>query len=517
MIGVSDAWKAAHNELLLPETFIKLSYAVTEPELSNDATTTASDEEHFSEASEITNGLVKSPKQYASLEQNAWGLDGTIYCYDNTPTGSGYTTASLSDEVTHFDSVPTITVLFSAVHTAAIPGITLTWSSAMNEWATSFRVTVYNGTSVVAEKTVTENASVVSQLWMDIQNYNKIVVEILEWSHPLHRCRVEELFLGIVEVYTKNNLLGYEHSESVDILSATLPKSEISFRLDNSTDRWNPNNPTGAERYLLEQQKVDVLYGMRLSDNIEWIKAGTFWLSEWNTPANGMEASFTARDAITFMNDVYAGVRSGTLLDIATAAFEQADLPIMEDGSARFVVDESLALKTTDFTEDETDYTVAEVLQMAAHMACCVFYQDRDGRVRIEPRNTEATDYVVDRFKAYTHPELEISKPVKAVTVDYGDDRTETVDAGTTGEVQAIANPLLKTVEDARDVAHAAIAVLENRKTLSGEYRTDPRLCALDTISVESKFAENDVVVTSIKYSTSGGAFRGVYSGRVVG
>ena len=517
MIAVSEAWKAAHDELLLPETFIKLSYGVTEPGLSEDATTSASEEEHFSKASEITNGLAKNPVQYASLERNAWGLDGTFYCKDDTPAGPGYVTTSLSGDEADFKVVPTITALFSKVHTNLIPGITLTWSNSFNEWATSFRVTVYNGNSVVAQKTVTKNASVVSQVWMDLQGYNKIVVEILGWSHPCHRCRVDEIFLGIVEVYTKDNLLGYEHSESVDLLSAALPKNEITFRLDNSTERWNPSNPTGVEKYLLEQQKVDVLYGMRVSGDVEWIKGGTFWLSEWNTPSNGLEASFTARDAITFMNGTYTGPRAGTLYDVAVAALEQADLPVMQDGSIRFVVDEVLATQTTDFTADEMDYTIAEVLQMVAHMACCVIYQDREGRVRIEPRDNEQNDYVIDQFKSYAHPEFEIFKPVKAVTVDYGEDKTKVVEVNSSGEVQAITNPFILTDGDAEKVANAAISVLSLRKTISGEYRADPRLCALDTVGIVSKYAEDTVVVTDIKYSTTGGALKGTYTGRVVG
>lgn len=517
MIDVSKEWKETHKALLLPETFIKLSYNVTEPGLSNDATATGSNEEHFSETAEITNGLTKAPEHYVSLEKNAWGLGGDIFCADGNPHDPGYTTSTLSDAVTEYAEAPAITISFSKVHKELIPGITLTWSTAMNEWATKFRVSAYNGASLVAEKEVNENASVVSQIWVDLQNYNKIVIEVLEWSHPCRRCRVEEVFLGIVEVYTKSNLLGYDHTDSVDILSATLPKNEITFRLENSTGRWNPNNPTGAERYLLEQQKVDVLYGMTIDGSIEWMKAGTFWLTEWNTPSNGLEASFTARDAVTFMNDIYSGPRSGTLLEIATEALEQANLPVMADGSARYVVDRSLASQTTDFTDEDADYTIADVLQLVSHMACCVFYQDRDGIVRIEPRNATLTDYVIDKFKAYGHPEFEISKPVKAVTVDYGEDKTEIVEVGAKGEVQAIANPFIRTATDARKVAASAIAVLSGRKTMSGEYRADPRLCALDTVVVESKYSPNTVVITEIKYSTTGGAMKGTYTGRVVG
>ena len=53
-------------------------------------------------------------------------------------------------------------------------------------------------------------------------------------------------------------------------------------------------------------------------------------------------------------------------------------------------------------------------------------------------------------------------------------------------------------------------------QTISGEHRADPRLCALDEVVVESKYDENVVVITEIKYSTTGGAMKGTYSGRVM-
>jgi hypothetical protein len=55
---------------------------------------------------------------------------------------------------------------------------------------------------------------------------------------------------------------------------------------------------------------------------------------------------------------------------------------------------------------------------------------------------------------------------------------------------------------------------LKNRKTLSGEFRADPRLDALDKVTVENKYATNSVFITSVKYSY-GGAFRGEYEGRI--
>ena len=514
---VSEAWKSAHDELLLPETFIKLSFGVTEPGLALEAVTTATNEETFSEAAKITNTLDKEPEKYATLEHNMWGLDGSFEYFDETPVDAGYTNSVLSNADGSFSSTPTITIQFSSVRTTLIPGITIIWGTAFDEYATSFRIVAYNGSTVVFQKEITDNASNVSQIFTALQGYDKIAVEVLEWCLPYRRCRVAEVFLGIREIYTKSALLSYDHVESADLLSASLPKSEITFSLDNSTGRWNPSNPSGAEQFLIERQEILVKYGMKVDGSIEWIDGGALWLSEWNTPANGLEAKFVARDALTFASEVYTGTRKATLYDITIAAFEQMNLPVLPDGSKRYYVDESLKNQTTDFSASDTEYTIADVLQMIAHVGCCVLHQDRSGKIRIETHNDTLSDYMINRFRSYAHPEISLSKPLKAVEVTYGDNQKSTLSVASSGEVQTVTNEFIKTKADAQKVAQRTADVLKGRQTISGEYRADPRLSALDVVAVESKYAENKVAITEIKYTTTGGAFKGTYTGRIMG
>jgi hypothetical protein len=343
--------------------------------------------------------------------------------------------------------------------------------------------------------------------------YSRIEIEVLKWSHPFQRVRCLEIVLGIERTYTKSDLLGYEHTESVDLLSAALPLSQITFRLRNDDNRWNPDNPTGYEKYLNEQQEVSVRYGMDVGDGVEWIDGGMFWVSEWNTPSNGMEAVFTARDAIEFMTDIYSGVRSGTLYDIAVSALRQADLPV----SSGYIVSDVLKKYTTDFTEDSSEYMISDILQMVAHIGGCVFYQDRKGIIHIEPRSEEHSEYTIGPDISYSHPEYTLNKPLKAVSVAYTEDNDRvSVEVSSRGSVQTVDNPLIVTREEAVRVGELARNILANRKVISGEFRSDLRLDVLDNITVESKYAKNIICLTDITYSTTGGSFRGKYTGRVV-
>ena len=513
MISVSDEWKQAHRQRLLPETFIEISYAVTEPGLQEDASAKANLEERYSDTKSVTSSITVDQEKYSSLELNYWGLDGSFTYYDETPKNPGYVTSSLSGRDSAFTALPTMEISFGSLHTELIPGITITWSEPLNEWASSFRIIAYNGSTQVAERVVEGNTSPLSQIWIDLQNYNKLTIEVLKWSHPQHRARIARVFLGIRTVYTKDDLLGYSHSQSVDLLSAALPKNEIVFHLRNEDNRWNPENPTGAERYLMERQEVYVKYGMTVGDSMEWIDGGHFWLSGWSTPANGIEASITARDLFEFMNEKYTGRTEGWLYAIASDAFQQANLPVAETGKSRYYIDDIL-YDSIGYVEGEN--TIAEVLQKVAHMGRCVLYQDRNGVVRIEPRKTGLSDYGIRLDISYSHPEFEISKPLKAVEVSYGAEGTYLLPVSASGEVQTVNNDLIGTEADARMVAEATAAVLKGRKTISGEFRADPRLDALDIVRVESKFATNPVVISEIEYSTTGGGFHGKYTGRVV-
>ena len=514
MIQVSEGWKSAHKQPLLPETFIELSYGITEPGLQEAASAKGNMEEYFSDAESLTSTVTADREKYSTLEWNLWGLDGSHTYFDGSPLNPGYVSNVLSDEDASFTAIPTVEITFPSVHTVLIPGVTIAWSETFSEWAVRFRIIAYNGTAVVATRLVEDNSTPLSKIWLDLSGYNKLVIEVLEWSHPQHRARISQIFFGIQTVYTKNDLLGYSHKMSTDLLSAALPKNEIIFRLRNEDSRWNPENPTGAERYLMERQEVHVKYGMTVDGATEWIEGGHFWLSEWSTPANGMEATFTARDVVELMNEKYTGAMSGTLYALATAAFQQAALPTTSDGKARYLVDDSLRSYSTTVTGD---HTIAELLQKIAHMACCVLYQDREGIMHLVPRKDVMTDYEITQELSYSHPEFGISKPLKAVDVNYGENQTLRLDVNSVGEVQTVDNNFILTEADAQRVANATAELLKGRKTISGGFRADPRLDALDVVAVESKFATNPVVISEIEYSTTGGGFTGRFTGRIVG
>ena len=513
MQAVSEAWKRAQEKNFVPESFVEVAMTVGDPDAQADASPSDNGQMPFSDAAKLADGTDQTPKKYAMLERNVWLLDGASKVlpasgpYDN----EGYIGTVLSNDAGVYDGVlPTITVSFSKVYTELIPGISITWATAYGEYAKRFRITV-SAEGVQTYQGEFENAGDMTSVALaDIDRYDKIVIEVLEWCLPGRRARMESLVIGLKKTYRKQELMSYSHSMLVDPLSASLPKSEIVFEVTNLDGEYNPENPSGAEKYLMERQTITARYGYRLDGATEWIKAGTFFLSQWDTPQNGITATFTARDCLEYMTDLYTGPSGGTLADIATAALEQADLPVLADGSKRWQLDSALSGIMAASDADLSEYTIQEVLQLVANAGCCVFYQDRTGIVHIKPLNVGVTDYEINRFNSYQNSEIELTKQLKAVDINDGM-YVHTV--GSVGETQRVDNKLISS-QRAEAVAKWVADYLVNRKILSGEYRADPRLDVLDRVVNENQFAQNVALVTELEF-TYHGAFKGSYEGRV--
>lgn len=514
MQAVSQGWKDNQKNTIVGESFVELVYEVGDPDSLADASASDNGAMEFSNTPLIVNEVDETMVRYATFEKDLWKLDGSCRLLSNSApySGTGYVSDEICDDEGLFSQNPILTVSFTKVHEKVIPGIIIVWGHVYDDYADSFKVTVYNGETVVNSVTVEGNTQTISKVMEDIVGYDSITIEILKWGNPCRRARVEEIFVGIKKVYGKSDLLSYRHSMNVDLLSAKLPKAEIKFEVSNLEGEYNPFNLESDAKYLIERQRIAVRYGYKINNSIEWIKAGTFYLCEWNTPQNGISASFTARDLLEFMSAKYTeNISNTSLYDLAESVLIQASLPSNRDGSLKWVIDESLKNITIIEAELKNDITLAEVLQLVANAGCCVMYQDRKGKLHIEPLSGDLTDYHINAHNSYKNAELELSKKLKSVDVNDG---MAVIENDIDGEVQSVKNVLISP-DRAVPVGTWIKDTLKNRMLLKGEFRADPRLDPLDKILVSNKYSTNKVIVTEIVYIYNG-AFKGRYEGRVI-
>ena len=422
MQNVSQKWKDNQNNLLVGESDIEVSIKLTDPEAYEDASATDNGHAVYSNANHIVADGVKNIRPYTTLERNLWLLDGSREIVPDSNYGEvGFVDDALSLEGRTFNANPIVTIDFTKVHTNLLQGITITWSEFSDEYAEEFIVTAYNGTNVVAKKTVTDNSTVTSTVMMDIVNYDNITIEIVKWSLPLRRARIDEVFIGANIIFSKKDVFSYSSSYGADPISANLPKSEVSFSLNNVDKTFNPYNVGGLSKYLMERQEISVRYGFKLDSGFEWINGGKFYLSEWDAKQSGIEAGFKARDLLEFMTGTYNkglyNPNGTSLYALAEDVLLDADLPVNADGTVKWNIDESL--KNIYTIAPLPIETHANCLQLITNAAGCVMYQDRGGTLRITKLSTSVSDYTINDFNSYSKPDLSLSKPLKQVEVPY--------------------------------------------------------------------------------------------------
>ena len=537
MQTVSENWKNVHKQTLLNESFVEVSLDIADPEALDDASSEDNGAVYISDSSQVVSEVDKSFVPYCTLEQNLWILDGGRKALPESDYGeSGYVGDVLSDDTCVFSSkIPVITINFSRFFLNPIPGITITWSDTYGEFAEDFIVEADTGANRVVRKEVLGNRSVKSLILMDIPYYNRIVIYVKKWCLPHHRARVEKIFVGVNKVYSKTDLFDYSHKQSVDPLSTSLPKMEMRFSIDNTDGEYNPYNDQGLAKYLMARQEIKAKYGLKLNDgSVEWIKGGTFYLSEWNAKQNGLTADFTARDLLEFMTDIYydsiTEITQRSLYDLATSVLESAKLPLNRDGTPKWVIDESL--KSIYTTAPLPQDTRANCLQLIANAGMCVLYQDRTGTLRIEPLPNEENEYEINSFNSYSKSEITLSKPIRRVrlnlyTYTMGDNGIESKqithdypeeseDDDPPGELITVDNPLITTHGMAAALGKWMLTHLRHRVALDFSWRADVRLDALDIVTNTNDYNTNQVRMTDVEFKYNG-ALRGTGKGKVIG
>ena len=579
MQQVSENWKDIHKRALLNESFVEVSLDITEPDAFYGVSSTPNNGAiYISNPYMLNEGMASKvpPTPYCTLEQNMWCLDGKRKAIPESDYKDWcYISDVLSDDTCIFSTkLPVITINFSRVFDGLMPGITITWSNAYGEFADTFSVIVYNGTNVVTEKEVVGNKSVKSVISMDFKYYDRIEIIIKKWCLPNHRARVDEIFVGLNKVFGKAELFDYSHTQSVDPVSTSLPKNEIRFSIENVNGEYNPYNTDGFAKYLTERQEIKTRYGLKMDDgSIEWIKGGTFYLSEWYAKQNGMTADFTARDLFEFMSAIYYDdeywdmydprytwasddgedlwyekentrinltnedgdvIYTRSLYELADKVLRSANLPIIDGTTAKWIIDESL--KTMYTTAPLPEDTLANCLQLIANAGECVIYQDREGTIHIEPLKDDIYDYKIDSFNSYSKSEITLSKPIKDVSVKlytYSVDISKytakdgfmkafdnntsdvTVNIGISGETITLDNPLITDSDRATSVANWLATHLGHRMSLDSSWRADVRLDALDIVTNENNYNTNQVRMTEVEFKYNG-AFRGTGKGKVI-
>lgn len=513
MERATDKWTQKFNNTLVPETFVEITVGITAPGVNKKAKFVTSDMSAFASANALSQAGVASFTKYGTGEPNLCVLDGSCKVvpasapYENT----GFVSSTIFSTSNH----PVLFAMFFNEVKSSVPGVNIIWSSIFNEYATSFKVTSYLGTQELNSVTVTGNTSVSSDVEIELNGFDFVKVEVLDWCIPNRKARIEQFRIGRYLIFDKTKILSFRHTSSRDPISGQLSQESISFSLDNSDRTWDSVNPQGIYKYIYERQPISVRYGMDIDGKVEWVNGGKFFLSEWSVPANSIEASFSARDSFLYlMSTTYTGRKYGTLYEMCYDALE-----LLEADEITFDISDELKDYSADISSDGSSYKNSDILQLAANAAGMALYQTRDGVITIKRAyefgsGTDVEDITL--LNNYSWPEITFAQNLLNVTTSVGS-KTYAYPENPSGRgvSQSLSNALLSesTLEKSRNALTESYSVLSNRRKATLEYRASPTTDALDFVKIHHQFDYSaTLLLTNVSY-TYNGCFKGKLEG----
>lgn len=478
---------------------------------------TDNDEASISRINQLIDKRRVMSHKYASFEKDYFKLDGSFVIPPRVDEGEskvGWWSRDLCNSDKTFATPVGFAVIFTEGHNSA--GLTLTFSSLTNEYATDFVIQVFDNNHMpIVVKHVVDNKNATYVLEDSLDNYYSIVVEILKWSHPLRRAKVTAIDFGVSQTFGNSDLISYSVTEEINVTGDSLPTNELKFTVDNSDRIYNILNPEGHYRFLMERQEVWATLSLEVEpNNYETINMGKFYLKEWKSDEGALTTTFTAFSVFDILEDImYIGYGATNLYDLAVDVLTKA-------GVTEFIIDEKLReIATNGFYELIDSRKALYFIGMAGK---AIIKQNRDGIVEIQQFKTldagtkyalytgpgvyagDSTYPVVDQgydmknitFKnVYAEPQIKLDQQVGAVMMivqnfETGVKATYTlkdtkVRNGVTVKHE---NPLIISESHALDIAKWILRERSLRALYEVNWRQNPALECGDIVLIEDSY-----------------------------
>lgn len=361
--------------------FLKVEFDIIDPETNPDLSTNS--EVAFSELDKIKESEILQYKNYATLEKNFWLLNGSQPIYGSEDLEQTYISSFMSDENCLFSNTAYLR-LTSDVYLTTL-GLTMVFDSIDKNYVKKLNVKAYRDNTLIMDKNYTLNNYKERLIFADndeLFRWNKIEIYFIESSLPFRRVRVNQLLFGIREVYTDDNILGAESKEKTTMINSELPTHTFKFTIDNMSKLFNPDNPEGWYRYILQRQKISYYWGYQLDDgSVEYTLGGNMLLTG-SADVGENQVSFSTTTLINYLTNVYKkGVYNAngrSLYDLAVDIFNDNNID-----SSQYNLWEGLKLIKTDAPLPKIE--ARQNLQIIATTGNCTLFTDRNNIINILP------------------------------------------------------------------------------------------------------------------------------------
>lgn len=363
--------------------FLKVKFNIVDPETNPDLSSNS--EEIFSDLDNIKETTIPQSKNYATLEKNFWLLNDSQPIYGSEELEQTYVSSYMSDKNCLFSDKACIT-LTSSVYLTTL-GLTMVFDSIDKNYAKKLKVKAYRDSTMIMDKDYTLSNYSDRLIFADneeLVRWNKIEIYFIESSLPYRRIRVNQLLFGIMETYTDENLISAESKEKTTMINSELPTHTFKFTIDNMNKLFNPDNPQGWYRYILQQQPISYEWGYQLDDGtIEWILGGKMLLTG-SVEVGENQVSFSTTSLINYLTKVYKkGVYNSSgrsLYDLAVDVLEDSNID-----SSQYNLWSGLKSIKTDAPLPKLE--ARQLLQIIATTGNCILFTNRENVINIQPFN----------------------------------------------------------------------------------------------------------------------------------
>lgn len=263
MIQVSNEFKKAiKNQERKLKGYVEVLYDLPEINITNISSYAISS---YTDISQINNGQ-RVVNMYGSLDYLP--LDGTYLTMGTTNENMGIVSEELFENI----NLPEIVIYFDET---TINGITLYFRTNI---PTSLTVNCSDESEIIIEN----NKECVQIIFDEPKTISSLAIDINSVEYPDRKIYLNEVDLGITQVYKDQDLIEFTVDEEVNKLVEEVPTNETNITLNNMSNLFNPLNPSGIVPYLSENTLIKPYIGV-LTENlgVEYVKMGEFYFDSY--------------------------------------------------------------------------------------------------------------------------------------------------------------------------------------------------------------------------------------------
>ena len=374
MITVSSQFK---NAIKNPERKIK-GYVETIYDYLNIPVTINTDiDSDYMDSSEITDGI-RVTKDYGTLDYLP--LDGS-YSVMNREYNPN------CDFISNLNAGQLIRVGLGHVNLSfsqqTLKGFTIYFK---NNGIKRFTYTLSD--NVTVEENYIEPKNIVQVIFNNPKTTSKIDLEFLEFEYEDRKVRIEEIDLGITQVYKDQDLIEFTVDEEVNKLVEEVPINETNITLNNMSNLFNPLNPTGIVPYLSDNSLIKPYVGILTEDfGVEYVKMGEFYFESYT---NNSDATTTLVGKNIIRNLEKETFRNENEIDIFDTSLNEAKF-------RSFMQNYNYSINSLVWSDSVPSYFIKnnnllEFLKEMTFHQRNIIYANRNNSLNFKPINSNIVD-----------------------------------------------------------------------------------------------------------------------------